>query len=263
MPWVRLDDQFPDHPKIVAAGPAAAWLYVCGLAYCARLLTDGFIPTGQVRKLADVPNAMKLAETLVKTGLWQASDEGFIVHDFLEYNPSSDKVRSEREAAKERMRNGRSQNVRANINGTTGEVPTNNERSSPVPFPYPEESPPSPPSGGDTREHDGQTEVTALLPKRSRREQTTRTAAPAEFPLTAERLAYAAEYGLSAAQAAFETEQFLDRNRAKGERYQNWEAAWRSWIRNTQKYQPRPITALPRFPSQADLNRGGTGKVVL
>jgi len=41
-----------------------------------------------------------------------------------------------------------------------------------------------------------------------------------------------------------------------------------TWLRRSRwedeiEPQPAPITALPRFPSQADLNRGGTGKVVL
>lgn len=97
MSWVRLDDQFPDHPKVVAAGPAAGWLYVCGLAYCARYLTDGFIPKDQVRRLADVGNAQRQAEILVSVGLWEHSDGGYRVHDYLEYNPSKEKVLATRE----------------------------------------------------------------------------------------------------------------------------------------------------------------------
>ena len=97
MTWIKLDDQFPDHPKVMAAGPLAAWLYVCGLAYCARLLTDGYLPAAQVRKLADVDEATALADRLVGVGLWERVEGGFRVHDYLEYQPSADRVRATRE----------------------------------------------------------------------------------------------------------------------------------------------------------------------
>jgi hypothetical protein len=139
MPWVRLDDNFPDHPKVVDAGPLAAWLYVCGVAYASRYLTDGYIPAGQVRKLADVDGAAALADRLVEVGLWERVDGGFQVHDFLEYNPSAEKVRAERSAAKERMQRVRSGDVRANTERTDDE-PTDDVRekfNDPVPIPVP------------------------------------------------------------------------------------------------------------------------------
>lgn len=97
MPWLKLDDQFSDHPKIVEAGPMAGWLHVCGMLYCSRLLTDGFIPAGQVRKLADLDNAGELADRLVAVGLWDRADGGYQVHDYLDYNPSKNEVMSERQ----------------------------------------------------------------------------------------------------------------------------------------------------------------------
>lgn len=134
MPWVRVDDCFADHPKVVAAGPMASWLYVCGLTYSARLLTDGFIPVGQVRKLADLDGAMELAEKLVTVGLWKRVENGFQINDYLEYNPSAEKVRADRKAAQERMQRLRS-----------GEVRANNERTSPeVRDPHPTPTPPRP-----------------------------------------------------------------------------------------------------------------------
>lgn len=97
MPWARFDDQFPDHPKVALAGPAAGWLFVCGVCYCARMLTDGFIPIGQIRKLADVDNPVALADRLVEVGLWENADGGYRVHDYLEYNPSAQQVKMDRE----------------------------------------------------------------------------------------------------------------------------------------------------------------------
>lgn len=98
MAWVKLDDQFPDHPKVVSAGPLAAWLYVCGLTYANRHLTDGFIPAGVVGRLADLKSPNKLAATLVAVGLWEVAEGGYRIHDYLTYQPSADKVRRERDS---------------------------------------------------------------------------------------------------------------------------------------------------------------------
>jgi hypothetical protein len=41
---VKIDDQFPDHPKVVALSDAAIALWLRGICYCSRYLTDGAIP---------------------------------------------------------------------------------------------------------------------------------------------------------------------------------------------------------------------------
>lgn len=89
MAWLYLDDQFPDHPKVVAAGGDAAWLFVCGLAYCRRYNTDGFIPTAQVPRLSDRKSVKKLAAKLVTVRLWREVDGGYQVHDFSDWNRTS------------------------------------------------------------------------------------------------------------------------------------------------------------------------------
>jgi hypothetical protein len=100
--WVRLDEEFPDHPKVAAAGPLASWLHVCALAYCNRYLTDGFVPVGQVPKLADLSSVKArpaaLAETLVEVGMWEREPGGFRIHDYHDYQPSKAEVEAERRA---------------------------------------------------------------------------------------------------------------------------------------------------------------------
>jgi hypothetical protein len=102
--WVRLADDVADHPKLLQAGPLAAWLWVCGLAYCNRHLTDGLIPAAQIRRLADVDDPALLAIRLVDAGLWEAVAGGYQVHDYGEYQPSAEDVKRERRAAAERAR---------------------------------------------------------------------------------------------------------------------------------------------------------------
>lgn len=126
MVWLKLDDKFPDHPKVTEAGPLAAWLHVCGMAFCSRYLTDGFIPARQVSRLADLDNADDLVKTLVRVGLWEEADGGFRVHDFLEYNPSAEQVKRKRAAAAKRQADWRArQNVTHSVtNGVTGALVT-------------------------------------------------------------------------------------------------------------------------------------------
>lgn len=97
MSWAKLDDQFPDHPKIEAAGPEAAWLYVCGICYCARYLTDGEIPKTRVPRLSALKSAEKHAKKLVAVGLWIDAGTSYLVHDYLDYNPPRDEVEFRRE----------------------------------------------------------------------------------------------------------------------------------------------------------------------
>ena len=86
MAWVRIDDGFPDHPKALEAGPLACWLYVCGIAYSNRYLTDGFIPERQVSRLSECRKPFALASVLVSVGLWERVENGYQIHDYLEYD---------------------------------------------------------------------------------------------------------------------------------------------------------------------------------
>ena len=50
--WVKLDDHFFQHPKILRATPEAKLLYLAGLTWCAANLTDGLIPAAALPVLA-------------------------------------------------------------------------------------------------------------------------------------------------------------------------------------------------------------------
>lgn len=97
MPWTKIDDQFYDHPKVIAAGPLGVALFVCSLSYCARHLTDGFITATQAKRLIDVGDPLEVAAQLVAVGLWERRDGGYQVHDYLDYNPSAVQVKAQRE----------------------------------------------------------------------------------------------------------------------------------------------------------------------
>ena len=94
MAWVRIEDTVTEHPKHLRAGPMACWLWVCGLAYCQRQLTDGFIPLAAVPMLGvtGAARALKLANVLVEVGLFDQADGGFAVHDYLDFNDTREQA---------------------------------------------------------------------------------------------------------------------------------------------------------------------------
>ncbi len=99
----KFDDGIPDQPKFITAGPVACWLWFCGVLYCRRALTDGFIPTKKVPTLVvGLPQPYKHAITLVNVGLWETAEDGFQVHDYLDWNPSKATVEDYRKRDKER-----------------------------------------------------------------------------------------------------------------------------------------------------------------
>jgi hypothetical protein len=53
MPWVRVEDNFYDHDKFVQIGPLGLAVWITGLAYCNRNLTNGVIPESVLRRLVD------------------------------------------------------------------------------------------------------------------------------------------------------------------------------------------------------------------
>lgn len=99
MSWVKLDDNFPGHRKVLAAGPVAAWLHIEGLCYCAQQKTDGAILDAALSKLTQFskPKAAKLAARLVEVGLWERNGAGYAIHDYLDYNPSKKSLEERRE----------------------------------------------------------------------------------------------------------------------------------------------------------------------
>lgn len=100
--WLKIDDSFHDHPKVVEAGNAAVGLWVKCLAWSSRHLTDGHIPAAVVRQLG----TQKDADTLTRVGLWQTNGDGVTVPDYLDYNPSADEVRDQRSKRAEAGRRG-------------------------------------------------------------------------------------------------------------------------------------------------------------
>jgi hypothetical protein len=99
MSWVRVDDGFADHPKIVALNHLEFRLHIWGLCYCARHLTDGFLANAVPQGAHFVPRGdrrERVINGLLEAGLWERVDGGYLIRDFLEYNPDAASVKEKR-----------------------------------------------------------------------------------------------------------------------------------------------------------------------
>lgn len=99
-----VDDHFPEHPKALAAGDEACWLYICGLAYVRRHDTRGTIPKTIASRLVAKKGAA-LARRLVDVELWHDGGDCYMVHDYEIFNARNIAKRKQaREAAQTKWR---------------------------------------------------------------------------------------------------------------------------------------------------------------
>lgn len=143
MAWVRLDDGFPQHPKVIGVGPLGIAMQVAGLCYANRHLTDGFIPKAAIPTLLNFgeldEHAFKevggmcwvIARKLIDAGIWEEAAQGYQIHDYLDYQPSRESILRERERARARRQRLHSEDVRPNVARTSGERQPNVAESSP------------------------------------------------------------------------------------------------------------------------------------
>lgn len=109
MAWVRIDDEYGDHPKIIIAGPIASAIQTRSICYCNRHLTDGFLPddivpsivawvNSHLEKLGVPPEKRNInwPALMIKNGLWERADGGYNIHDYLDYNPTKEQVLAKR-----------------------------------------------------------------------------------------------------------------------------------------------------------------------
>ena len=119
MPWVKLDDAFPEHRKVDSVSDGAFRLHVAGICFSSRMLTDGFIPKDRVGRLTPKVRESHIAE-LVDADLWAPVVGGWSIHDYLEYNPSRAEVNERREVERKRKDKQRKRGASASARASDG-----------------------------------------------------------------------------------------------------------------------------------------------
>lgn len=98
MPWAKFDDRFPSNRKISLLSDRAFRLYVSGVCWCAENLTDGLIRDEELRLIAHVRNINATARELVERRLWVRVEDGWVIHDYGDYQPSREQVIADRKS---------------------------------------------------------------------------------------------------------------------------------------------------------------------
>ena len=101
MPWLKMDDGFITHPKVLSVSAEAKLLWMWALGFCAKELTDGRLTQKQavsVAGLAGVSDWKPAAAELIQARLWESDGDGYHVHDYFDYNPSKAEVEADRAA---------------------------------------------------------------------------------------------------------------------------------------------------------------------
>ena len=168
MPWVRFDDQFTIHRKVDGLSDAAFRLHASAIFWSARNLTDGFVSQEDLGGVtARVRTPERFAAECVRREVWHdaRSDcpsekcpgpvdntypQGWIIHDYWEYQPSKARVLKERQANARRQAEWRSAHGdrASQSNGSSNTVTNASSKSTPARI---STSPQPPASGG----HDG------------------------------------------------------------------------------------------------------------
>jgi hypothetical protein len=129
--WHRSDDGFPEHPKSDALAEHFGddWA-TCAVAFmawhhmgcdCAARRTDGVFNASRARRVVRAPAEVvdRALAALVKVGFLDKHRDGFVFHDWAEYQPTRAELDAERAAKTERQKRWRENRPKkaANVDG--------------------------------------------------------------------------------------------------------------------------------------------------
>lgn len=94
--FINVADTMPEHPKIEGLSDGAFRALVTLWCYCGAQLNDGIVPEPAWNRRTSA----KIRRELVQNGLVEVTDDGVLMHDYLEHNRS----RAEAEALTQKRR---------------------------------------------------------------------------------------------------------------------------------------------------------------
>lgn len=114
--YAPLSAHYYKDDAVAEAGPMAELLYIRGLAFCADVLSDGFISDVQLARFVGVgiPSPKKHAERLVLVGLWEKAEDslfgqegsGYVVRAWGKWNLTKSEIQEKQRRDAERKTGG-------------------------------------------------------------------------------------------------------------------------------------------------------------
>ena len=132
MSWLRLDDNFAQHPKFEGWPAAQRWAFVELMLYCAKYRTGGRVPADLT--LLPRPVNSRLLGQAEASGWLDRTEEALWIHDWEKYNPSDP-------TAAERQKRYRDRNAERNEQRDDNGASRVGAHARPVPSPTPEQPP--------------------------------------------------------------------------------------------------------------------------
>lgn len=115
--WVRFENTAPENLKVASVSDRAFRLWFNAICYCSRGRTSGRVPAALITALS-VSATKKTVEELLELGLIERLDEKtYLVHDYLDYNPSKERIDEMRETNRNRVANWRAERASNDVTG--------------------------------------------------------------------------------------------------------------------------------------------------
>ena len=103
MTWLKKDDRFPEHRKVRRLSDGAYRLHDTAMCFVAHDESDGMIRTDDIEEMQHGHRLHRRIADLIDAGLWEPVVGGWMIHDFLDYNPSHEQLEAERAASRDRQ----------------------------------------------------------------------------------------------------------------------------------------------------------------
>lgn len=263
--WVKLSQDFPQHPKMAAVSIPARWLFVELLCYCSRYLTDGEITADAANALAMpiamhtamlkglpsvilealqkvVPEVMPKFEVVADALFDELLDNdptkpsltktktGFKINDYLEYQAAKNDVLARQAHGRKmaRARWDKKNNAKSNAQSN---AQSNAKSNTEIEIEK------------DISKEKIYKKETEPLPAKTRKRA---VPLPADWEPNPTHARIALERGIDLEAQA---EKFRDYARAHGKAYRDWDAGFRNWLRSPYV---QPENASPRYRTQED-----------
>lgn len=222
-PWFRLYSESVDDEKLRLLAFEDRWHFIALLCCKNNGILDEMQPTLMRRKVAvklglDLRELGEVARRLAEVGLIDQETLQPLAWDRRQFKSDKDNTAAERQ---KRYRESRKSNALRNgeSNGDVTRPEQNRTDTEQI-----------------VEAEDKGDRNTGVLPFPNLDKKKKATPTPKDFEVTEEMFDWAVAQGVPEIRIRPETEQFLDRNKAKGAAYIDWNAAWRTWMRNAVKF---------------------------
>ena len=153
MTWIKLDTRIRSHPKLQAISDRSWRYYVCSLCYAADYRTDGLIPNAVLSHVdPEAKRPRSTAEQLVSAGLFEQVDGGYQIHDYGDYQQSSEQIRADENGASRAQAPARAHTAAPARTRSRGRARA--QARPPEDVDVDRETPPDPPTGGRATDRD-------------------------------------------------------------------------------------------------------------